>query len=76
MRCLLVGVLSVYACHSSATRTDLDVYQTLVDSGCLSAAGSSPADVAAEHASPNPIWMQCLYNGGTVQGCAVPCGDR
>lgn len=32
------------------------------------------AAVAAEHASPNPAWLNCLYNGGTVAGCKAPCG--
>ena len=32
------------------------------------------AAVAAEHAGPNPLWLNCLYQpGSTVAGCAVPC---
>lgn len=54
--------------------TDTSVYQQLVEAGCLASSDSGVAAVAAEHASPNPTWLSCLYNGGTVQGCAVPCG--
>jgi hypothetical protein len=64
------------ACQPAATAaaTDQSVYSALVEAGCMMAdPDGGVAAVAAEHASPNPAWINCLYNGGTVGGCAVPC---
>ena len=64
------------ACQPAATAaaTDQSVYGALVEAGCMMAdPDGGAAAVAAEHASPNPAWINCLYNGGTVGGCAVPC---
>ena len=59
---------------SSPTPTDQSVYGTLVEAGCLAASDGGLAAVAAEHAGPNPLWLNCLYQpGGTVKSCGVPC---
>jgi hypothetical protein len=44
----------------------------LVDAGCL-APGSSDA-VAAQLATGHDPWLVCLFEGGTIGGCMVPCG--
>ncbi len=52
------------------------IYTELVEAGCL-----APDDeggvvaVAAEHAlgDATPSWLMCLYNGGSITGCQVPC---
>ena len=52
------------------------VYAELVAAHCLSAVAgdAGAATVAAEHAGPNPPWLNCLYQpSGNVTSCAVPC---
>jgi len=73
-RLLLIALVGCGGCPPSAPAvTDSQVWSSLVEAGCLNAAGSSSTDVAAEHAGPNPPWLQCLYDGGAVQACGVPC---
>jgi hypothetical protein len=49
------------------------VYEELVLGECLAASDGGVDAVAAEHQSPNPPWLACLYDGGTLTGCNVPC---
>ena len=54
------------------------VVAELVDAGCLQAddSGNDIASVSAqEHSDAAAPWLQCLYAGGTVKSCAVPCGS-
>jgi len=51
------------------------IYNELVEAGCLAPDDGGAATVAAEHAlgDAQESWLVCLYNGGTIQGCKVPC---
>jgi hypothetical protein len=74
----IAAVVALAGCNSCQppalpTATDQSVYNALVDAGCLGPSDGGVAAVAAEHASPNPAWLNCMYNGGTVGGCQVPC---
>jgi len=78
VRLALLASLALAGCNSCqppapTAPTDTSVYLELVDAGCLKASDGGVAAVAEEHASPNPPWLNCLYGGGTVAGCAVPC---
>jgi hypothetical protein len=67
---LLVGCKVIVPTSPS----DQSIYQSLVDAGCMAATDAGPSDIAAERALPAPpAWLNCLVNGGTVAGCAVPC---
>lgn len=52
------------------------IYNELVEAGCLAPdPDAGVSSVAAEHASDaSPSWLTCLYNGGSVKACGVPCG--
>ena len=53
-----------------------EVTGLLVEAGCLAPddAGNDYASVYEEHVSDaEPSWLACLYAGGTVKTCAVPC---
>lgn len=54
---------------------DYRVYVALVDAGCMARdeGGAMALDEAHANAA-QPSWMNCLYDGGTVQSCDVPCG--
>lgn len=79
MRLAYLASLALAGCNACqppvpTTPNDQSVFNELVEAGCLSPVGASPADVAAEHASPNPPWLACLYTiDGSVQSCGVPC---
>jgi hypothetical protein len=50
------------------------VYIELVDGGCLLPDEAGVTYVSQEHALPDqPAWMVCLFDGGNVTSCAVPC---
>lgn len=73
---LLVAGCSGCPNQTPPAPTDTSVYQTLVTAGCMKAddAGDGVTAVAQEHALPTPpAWLSCLYQGGTVQSCGVPC---
>lgn len=73
---MLAAILALGACDAchAPPPTDVSVYLALVESGCMAPSDGGVAAVAAEHASPNPAWLQCLYDGGTVAVCKPPCG--
>lgn len=51
------------------------IYFELVEAGCMAPSDSGVASVAEGLASDAaPSWFSCLAEGGTVSGCAVPCG--
>ncbi len=51
------------------------IFVELVEAGCMAPdtpGGAAAIDgLASLDAAP---WLTCLYNGGTVQSCAAPCG--
>ena len=50
------------------------VYQALVEAGCLAPDDGGLAAVVEESQSDaEPSWLACLFDGGTVQSCGVPC---
>lgn len=74
----VAALLLLAACRPAASTVpgpaDVAVYSALVDAGCMSPSDGGPAAVAEEHASTvQPQWLLCLYGGGTVQACDVPC---
>lgn len=80
MRLILSIAVALAGCTCQPTSSpttplsDQAVYNELVEAGCMAAdRDGGLAAVAAEHASPNPAYLNCLYNGGTIAGCAVPC---
>jgi hypothetical protein len=59
------------------TGTTGEVYSKLVEAGCLQADDASDgyAAIYEEHVSDEqPQWLACLYLGGSVGSCLVPCG--
>jgi hypothetical protein len=53
------------------------VYNELVDSGCLSSGDASFVAVqAGTQSDAQPPWFSCLFDGGTIASCGVPCGDK
>lgn len=55
------------------------VYDELVAApGCLApaeaGANAGAAELASENARPDaPTWLRCLFDGGSVSACGVPC---
>lgn len=85
--CGTLSVAACSGCHPSppqpsppigppppAAPNDYTVYEELVLAQCLNPSDGGVAAVAAEHqAVDQPAWLACLYNGGTIASCAVPC---
>lgn len=71
----LLGITAWLACGcTKTTPTAASVYQSLVEAGCLAATADGEKAVADEHAlHTEPPWSACLWQGGTVQSCGVPC---
>jgi hypothetical protein len=79
MRAIVAGGL--LACLTSCSKPSppvspaASVYAALVDAGCLKADDAGLPSVQAEYESGTaPAWFQCLWGGGTVASCNVPCG--
>jgi hypothetical protein len=71
---LLIGAHLVACPSKPTTPSDQSVYQALVQAGCLKDDDAGLPAVIAEHQLPTPPpWLNCLYSGGTVAGCGVPC---
>jgi hypothetical protein len=55
------------------------IYVELVEAGCLAPddSGDGVTSIYEQHQSDaQPLWLGCLYMGGSVQSCKVPCaGD-
>lgn len=79
MRFLLFILVTMGACNGNGCQpassptapTDQTVTAELVEAGCLAASDGGVAAVAAEHAGPNPLWLNCLYQPGSS---VVSCG--
>ena len=70
----LTGCSSCTPASSPTAPTDQTVTAELVEAGCLAASDGGVAAVAAEHAGPNPLWLNCLYQpGSSVVSCNAPC---
>lgn len=69
-------LLSILSCAptSPPPATAQTVYTELVIGGCLSATPDGLQAVTDEHSdSEQPAWMACLFDGGSIQTCNVPC---
>jgi hypothetical protein len=52
------------------------VYGELVEAGCIAQSPDGIDAIAEEHADPaQPDWFACLFDGGTVFSCNVPCSN-
>jgi hypothetical protein len=50
------------------------VFGELVEAGCLQADDSGIDSITQEHALPDqPAYLACLFDGGTISACNVPC---
>lgn len=51
------------------------VDQELVEAGCLEAddSGEGLATIAVMHLDGGTPWLECLFAGGSIGSCAVPC---
>lgn len=65
----------LFACNTSpAPATAQTVYTRLVEGGCIAATPDGEQSVADEHlADGGAPWLDCLFKGGTVAACGVPC---
>ena len=54
--------------------TSSAVYGELVEAGCLAPAVDGVASTEAERGKS--AWIDCLYDGGTVGACGVPCDAK
>ncbi len=78
---LAVGVVAVVvltACPNTtpSAPSDQSVLRALVSAGCMKDDDAALPALIAEHQLPvPPPWLNCLYSGGTVAGCAVPCSS-
>jgi hypothetical protein len=71
---VLVSLVVAAGCSKPVAPTADQIYQELVASGCLAPDDTGPAAVAAEMALPDrEAWLQCLFDGGAVSACGVPC---
>jgi hypothetical protein len=81
-RLFVAAALALAACDACSQpqppqppTTDQKVYGELVEAGCLQATDGGLAAVAHDHTlgPAQPAWLACLYDGGSIQQCAVPC---
>ena len=51
------------------------IFSELVDAGCIADDDSGAEAIAEEHALEGGgfDWLNCLYDGGSVASCSVPC---
>jgi hypothetical protein len=82
-------VVAVTGCHSpspaptptppapdAAVDPGVAIYRELVGAGCLAPDpdDAGPASLDEEYASVDaPSWLGCLYDGGSISSCDVPC---
>jgi len=55
------------------TPGDQQIYGALVEAGCMAASEAGAAAVAAERQQYGDLGLACMYDGGTIQSCKVPC---
>ena len=72
----VVWVLAAWCgCTKSTGPTATSISGELTDAGCLASGDGDIAAVTAEHAlgDAEPAWSRCLWEGGSVSACGVPC---
>jgi hypothetical protein len=70
----LIGLLALGCVKTPAAPTADTVAAELVEAGCIQSSVSLPTSVEVElHEDGAPAWIGCLFEGGTVAGCSVPC---
>jgi hypothetical protein len=75
-RWALIALLGriLFACTPSSSTSASVVYARLVEGGCLAATPDGEQSVADEHgADGGAPWLDCMFKGGTVAACGVPC---
>jgi hypothetical protein len=66
--------LAFLGCTPASSPTADSIAATLIDAGCLAASPDAVQSIAAEHILVDqPPWLACMYSGGTVKSCSVPC---
>lgn len=83
MKLSLVVILWGSLCGSSGcarppappnpTPTPSDVYTELVEAGCIAPSDDGVQSIAEQHALHDTTYLECLFEGGTVSSCSVPC---
>jgi hypothetical protein len=75
---LLFGCTDCQSCVPAPNMPTV-IYGELVEAGCLAPddSGDGVTSIYEQHQSDaQPLWLGCLYMGGSVQSCKVPCaGD-
>ena len=67
-----LAAAALTACSKPAV-SPATVYATLVDAGCMAPSDDGVSSIAAEHAEGGTPWLECLFSGGSVANCSVPC---
>ena len=77
MRWCILFAAAVTACRPAPSPgpgvTPAAVYGELIEGGCLAPSDDGVKSVSDEHALHSFSWMECLFDGGTIGSCAVPC---
>jgi hypothetical protein len=69
---VLVSIGSCLGCRPSVSAAD--VYNELVAANCMTADDDGGvAAIAEEHGYHDRPWLECMFDGGTVVSCVVPC---
>jgi len=75
-----LGVVGCTGCHGPSPSPPAPstpaavVYGELVEAECLDPSDGGLDFVTAAHAEPlRPAWLDCLFDGGAVTTCGVPC---
>jgi hypothetical protein len=74
--CLKCGLKTFFilGCFASCVSTAQVVYNQLVAANCLAPSSDGVQAVSDEHNDPSePPWLACMFDGGTVSSCSVPC---
>jgi hypothetical protein len=67
---IAISILASLSCVSKAQV----VYNELVTANCLAPSPDGIQAISDEHSQPGePDWLACLFDGGTVSACNVPC---
>lgn len=74
---IILALLAQYQCNQPPPqpKTAQQVWLDLVNAGCVM--DDDAGVFALEHDSnrpDEPVWMKCMFAGGTVKSCGVPCG--
>jgi hypothetical protein len=65
-----MGVISM-CCTPAATPAQ--VYMRLIDGGCLAPSSDGLQAITEQHQLGDTPWLECMFRGGDVKTCAVPC---